>query len=102
MTDNEQLKRLEQVEQALHTQTAQRAAYQAQLVEVESALSELEGVSESYRIVGNIMVKTQSERLKSELAEKKAGVQARISALERQEQKLRDEMQKLQDSILGR
>jgi prefoldin beta subunit len=69
--------------------------------EVENATRELAEAKESYRIVGNIMVKAAPEKLKSELEERKATLQARISAIERQEQKLREEMQRLQKEILG-
>jgi prefoldin beta subunit len=92
---------MQMVEQALASQTAQRSAYQAQLMEIENAERELAEAKESYRIIGNIMVKADPHKLKSELHDKKATIQARMSSVERQEQKLRAEMEQLQKQLLG-
>lgn len=97
----EALQKLQAIEQALHSQTMQRSTAQAQLMEIENAVRELEGAQESYRIIGNVMVKRAPAELKAELEERKAGLQTRASALERQEHKLREEMQRLQTEILG-
>ena len=98
---NESLQKLQVIEQTLHTYTAQRNSYQQQLLEVENAITEVSSAPESYRIIGNIMVKTEPQQLKTELEEKKTSLQTRIASVERQEKKLREEMQKLQDQILG-
>jgi prefoldin beta subunit len=100
MANDSEMQKLQALEQTLHAQLAQRNAHQSQLLEAENALRELETAKESYRIIGNIMVKTDSAKLKSELEEKKSMLQTRIVAVERQEKRLREEMQKLQDSIL--
>jgi prefoldin beta subunit len=97
----ESLQKLQVIEQALHSHSAQRNTLQAQLMEVDNAVRELEQAKESWRIIGNIMVKTDSAKLKTELEEKKDSLQTRIAGVERQEKKLREEMQKLQSEILG-
>lgn len=88
------------VEQALHTQSAQRMTLQAQLHELENASSELSGSGESYRIIGNIMVKADTAKLKGELDEKAASIKTRIAGFERNEERLRAELKKAQESIL--
>jgi len=98
--NSETLQRLQIIEQSAHAQGAQRAAHQAQLNETENALRELASAKESHRIIGNIMIKVDPATLTKELEEKRATLQARITSVERQESKLREEMQKLQDSIL--
>lgn len=97
---NQDMQRMQNVEQSLHAITAQRSAYQAQLLEIENATRELAHAKESYRIISNIMVKQDSAKLKAELEDKKASIQARAGAIEKQEQRLRQEMQNLQESIL--
>jgi prefoldin beta subunit len=97
----ESLQKLQVIEQTLHAQSAQRNALQAQFLEVENATRELAQAKESWRIIGNIMVKSDTANLKTELEEKKESLQTRIAGLERQEKKLREEMQKLQNEILG-
>jgi prefoldin beta subunit len=99
-TDTATLQKLQVIEQALHAQTAQRATHQSQLNETENALRELATTTESYRIIGNIMIKTDTAALRKELEEKQSTLQTRIMTVERQEVKLREEMQKLQNSIL--
>ena len=101
ISPQESLQKLQVIEQTLHTQSAQRNALQAQIMEVENAVRELADAKESWRIIGNIMVKTESTKLKTELEEKKESLQTRIAGVERQEKKLREEMQKLQNEILG-
>ena len=104
MTDKSQaevLQKLQVLEQTLHAQSAQRASMQSQLMEIENASGELSSAKESYRIIGNIMVKAEPSKLKAELDERKASLQARISAVERQDKKLREEMERMQQSILG-
>lgn len=95
------LQKLQVIEQTLHSYTAQKNSYQQQLAEVENAITELSGTHESYRIIGNIMVKASPEKLKTELDEKKSVLQTRITSVERQEAKLKEEMEKLQKQVLG-
>jgi len=95
------MQRLQILEQSLHTHGAQRNAYQSQLLEIENASSELANAKESYRIIGNVMVKSDPEKLKAGLDEKKATLQSRLASLEKQEKRLREEMDALQKSILG-
>lgn len=97
----ENLQKLQAIEQALHTQTAQHNAYQGQLLELENAMRELSETKESWRIIGNVMVKADPAKLAAEFTEKKTLLQTRIAGFERQEKKLRDEMQKLQTELLG-
>jgi len=87
MTD-EQL--LEQNLQGFHLQ---RQAFQAQLIETESALEEVEKTKQAYKIVGNIMVAASPKELLEELAQKKEMLKIRIANLEKQETKIREKMQ---------
>ena len=91
--------RIEDVEQALHTHAVQVQSYRAMLAEAESALANLAG--DAYRVVGNLMVKADPVALRKELEEKRHSLTTRLAALERQEEKLREELQKLQDAALG-
>ncbi|MBR9700513.1 hypothetical protein GOV11_01465 [Candidatus Woesearchaeota archaeon] len=92
MTDME---RIRTVEQTLHMTAVQRQAQQSQLDEIEHAISELTSDT-TYRIVGSMMVKTDPVKLKEELSNKRETISATLKALEEQESKLREEMQKFQ------
>jgi prefoldin beta subunit len=99
-SDDELLQQAQAIEQALHMQTAQRATLQAQAHELENASSELANAKESYRIIGNIMVKADASALKAELDSKRESLQHRITTLERTEQRLRDELKRAQEQVL--
>ena len=94
------LQQAQAVEQALHMQTAQRTTLQAQLHEIENASGELAHAHESYRILGNIMIKADATKLKAELDAKKESLQHRIATLERGEERLREELRKAQEQVL--
>lgn len=79
----------EHIEQNLQAFLLQRQAFQAQLIEAESALEELDKTSQAYKIVGSIMVAANPETLKAELTQKMEMLKIRIANIEKQEVKLR-------------
>ena len=91
---------LQMFEQSLQSFLGQKQQFQMQLVEVESALSELEATSKSYKIVGNIMVEADKSELKSDLQSKREMLELRIKTIERQELQVREKASKLQSEIL--
>ena len=52
----QKISQLQMFEQSLQGFLGQKQQFQMQLVEVESALGELENTEKAYKIVGNIMV----------------------------------------------
>lgn len=97
----EKIRQLQMIEQALQQLMLQKQTFQLQLMELESALKELEGAGEAYKIIGNIMVLTKSDELEKELKEKKETLELRISSLEKQEAKTRERAASLQKDILS-
>jgi prefoldin beta subunit len=97
----QKIQQLTLLEQNLQNTTVQKQNFHLQLLELESALKELEDSSEAYKIVANIMIKGSKESLKSELSEKKDIVEMRIKSLEKQEGKLREKASELQKEVLG-
>ena len=99
--DTEQkIGQLQMFEQSLQSFLGQKQQFQIQLVEIESALGELENTEKAYKIVGNIMVEANKEELKSELQSKKEMLELRIRTMEKQEIQVREKAQKLQSEIL--
>ena len=94
------LQEAQTVEQALHTYTAQRSTLQQQLSETENAISELASAQDAYRIIGNVMVKVAPDKLRAELEEKKQSLTTRIAAVDRQEKRLREQLEGLQQKLL--
>lgn len=89
-------------EQSLQSFLGQKQQFQMQLVEVESALSELEHTEKAYKIVGNIMVETDKKELQDDLNSKKEVLELRLKTMEKQETQVRDKASKLQSEILSK
>lgn len=99
--DTEQkISQLQMFEQSLQSFLGQKQQFQIQLVEIESALSELESTDKAYKIVGNIMVEADKNELEYDLKSKKEMLELRIKTMERQELQVREKAQKLQSEIL--
>ncbi len=96
------IQQLTLLEQNLQNLIMQKQSFQIQLLEIESALKELEKTQEAYKIVANIMVKGDKEQLKKELNEKKEILELRISTIEKQEKKLKQKASALQEEVLGK
>ena len=93
---------LQMFEQSLQNFLGQKQQFQVQLVEIESALSELDNTEKAYKIVGNIMVETDKNELKADLQSKKEMLELRIKTMEKQEAQVRERASKLQSEILNK
>ena len=96
----QKISQLQMFEQSLQSFLGQKQQFQVQLVEVESALGELQNTEKAYKIVGNIMVEADKSELKSELQSRKEMLELRIKTMERQESQVRERASKLQSEIL--
>ena len=93
---------LQMFEQSLQSFLGQKQQFQIQLVEIESALGELDSTEKAYKIVGNIMVESDKNELKSDLQSKKEMLELRIKTMEKQEAQVREKASKLQSEILSK
>ena len=96
----EKIQELQMIEQNLQGFLSKKQTFQAQLMEVESALKELANSEKAYKIIGNIMVLTQKEKLEEELNSKKEIAELRLKTIERQESKFRENASELQKEVL--
>ncbi|MFC1752920.1 prefoldin subunit beta [Thermoproteota archaeon] len=96
----EKINQLSMMEQSLQQFLAQKQQMQAQLLEVESALEEIEKTDSAFKIVGNIMVATDKASLKEDLDKKKELAELKIKTVEKQEDKLREKTQELQAEVM--
>ncbi len=96
----EKIGRMQLLEQNIQNFLMQKQQFQAQLVEVNSALEEIEKAEVSYKIIGNIMVLSKKDELKKDLDSKKEMVELRIKAIEKQEEELKEKAKKLQGEVL--
>lgn len=91
---------LQLIEQNLQGILVQKQQFQTQLIEIESALKELENTKEAFKIVGNIMVSSSKEDLLKDLKEKKETLELRIKTIEKQEKSLREKAGGMQSEIV--
>jgi prefoldin beta subunit len=97
---SEEIAMLQNIEQSLQTIVLQKQHFQAQLIEIESALKEIEKKDSAYKIIGNIMVSVKKPELASELQEKMEKINLRIKNLESQEKKLREKSESMQKQVM--
>lgn len=98
----EKIQQLQIIEQNLQNFLLQKQQYQAQLTEIDSALSELKGEKTAYRIIGNIMVESKRENIEKDLKEKKKAFELRIKTLEKHEERIKEKAKILQTEVLGK
>lgn len=92
---------LQLIEQNLSNSLMQKQTFQARLLENENALKEIEtSKKQSYRIIGNILVAMDKEKLKKDLTNEKEIFELRIKNIERQEEKFKEKAQQLQAEVL--
>jgi len=98
MSSDENIQRLQLLEQNLQAIAMQKQQFQAQLFEIEGALKELSSSSAAFKIIGGIMLFSDKDSLKKDLEGKKELLEVRIESLENQETQLSDRVKKLHDS----
>ncbi|MCX6711842.1 MAG: prefoldin subunit [Candidatus Woesearchaeota archaeon] len=91
---------LQLLEQNLQNFILQKQTFQAQFLEVDNALNELNNSKEAYKIIGPIMVHSTTEELKKDLNSKKEILNLRIKNIEKQEDKLKEKADSIQSEVL--
>lgn len=97
----EKIQQLQMLEQNLQSFLEQKQQFQAQQLEIESALAEIKDKKEAYKIVGNIMVKSSKEDIVKDLQKKREMADLRVSAIEKQEEKLKEKAATIQKEVMG-
>lgn len=98
-----QLAQLQQVQQQAQAIFGQKTQVEMILRDTERALEELEKLDDKatiYKIIGELLIKSEKSATKVELAEKKETLDLRLKTLERQEQRIQKRFQELQEQLL--
>jgi len=96
----QKINQLQMFEQSMQSILVQKQQFQNQLMEAESALGEIDGSKEVYKMIGNIMVLATKEDLKKDLQGKKEMLDLRIKSIEKQETQMKEKATKLQEEVL--
>jgi prefoldin beta subunit len=89
------------LEQQLRNVLLQKEALKLQISEIEAALNELSQYKEenTYKVVGNVMVKKRKEEVEKELKEMKEDMQIKIVSLENIEKDLVEKIRKIEERL---
>lgn len=99
MTSNK-IAQLQLLQQNLQNIMAQKQQFQSQLVEMESALSELKKTDKAYKIVGKLMLAASKPELEKELMEKKEVVEIRLKNFTQQEERIQKNFEEQQQEVV--
>lgn len=100
MSNEELIQQLSFIEQNLSSVVNQKQSYHKQILEMQSALKELENSESAYEIVGTIMIKKSAKDIISSITEKIKTQEIRMKSLEKQEETLRNQAQEIQSKVM--
>ena len=101
----EQLARLQQLQQTLQSVVTQKQQLELELNETDKALTELEKSTDEtpvYKSVGSILVKSNRQTLITELNERKELLTTRVTVLGKQEERTRERVKEVQERLQER
>jgi prefoldin beta subunit len=102
MEANEKIQELQNIEQNLQNLIYQKQAFQIEISETSSALKEIEEADdETFKIIGQLMIKTEKSKIKEELLNKKKILELRVKSIEKQENSLNEKLENLREEIIG-
>jgi|SRR3989344_2759661 len=100
-TTQNKIQEIQILEQNLHNLILQKQAFQIELNETENASSEIERTKEDvFKIISNIMIKTEKNKLKEELNRKKELLNLRLKSIDSQEDEFSKQLEELRKEIM--
>ncbi len=97
-----QLAQLQQIQQQAQAIAVQKNQVEINLKETELALEELEKLEPEaviYRAIGDLLIKSERDKTKESLKEKKDTLDLRLQTLARQEERVQKRFQQLQEQL---
>ncbi len=97
-----QLAQLQQIQQQAQAIAVQKNQVEINLKETELALEELEKLEPDaviYRAIGDLLIKSERDKTKESLKEKKDTLDLRLQTLARQEERVQKRFQQLQEQL---
>ena len=94
--DKDKIQQIQFLEQNLQSVLMQKQAFQMEYSENNVAIGEIKKSEEKiYRMIGQLMISVNKDKILDELESKEKLIKARIDALSKQEESLRNELQKI-------
>ncbi|MAF89488.1 MAG: prefoldin subunit beta [Euryarchaeota archaeon] len=97
------LREFQEYQQQLRMILTQKTQLEMRLAETKKALEEISqhNPSEVYKIVGQIMLKTDSEKAKKGLDDEAEMIDVRLKSLKKQESSINDKLKSIQEKLEG-
>ena len=99
--DQEKIQEMQILEQRIQNLLLQKQSFQIELSETEGALGEIQNSEEVFKIVGNIMLKSDKNSVNNELSEKKKLLELRINSIEKQEDAMEKKAETLRTELVN-
>lgn len=97
----EKIQELQMLEQNFQGLLMQKQAFQMEINEIENALSEVsKSKSDVFKVVGQIMVKTEKEKVEKDLNQKKDLLSLRLNSIDKQESQLSKNLEELKEEVM--
>ena len=101
MNNEDKIQQIQFMEQNIQNLFMQKQAFQMELSESQSAIKEIENSDEEiFKIIGQLMIKTDKQKTKEELSNKEKILKLRIKTIEKQEDSLTEKMENLRKEVI--
>ncbi len=98
---DKKIQEMQILEQSLQNILLQKQAFQLEISETTSALKEIESSGdEVFKIIGQLMIKTEKSKIKQELIDKEKILEMRIKSIEKQENSLTEQVEKIREEVM--
>jgi prefoldin beta subunit len=98
--DENKIQEMQILEQRLQNALMQKQAFQMELAETNSALREIEKSGDDvFKIIGQLMIKTEKSKIKEELLNKQKILELRIKSFDKQEEIMTTQLDKIRDEL---
>jgi prefoldin beta subunit len=102
MASDQKIQEISMMEQNLQNLLLQKQAFQMELSETLAAKREIDNAGEDvFKIVGQLMIKTDKEKVKKELENKEKLLGIRVKSFEKQESIFSEKIESLRSEIIG-
>ncbi len=100
MKSESKIQEMRIIEQNLQNFLLQKQAFNIELIETQEACKEIEkSGDEVFKIIGQLMIKTDKSKIKEELKNKEKILELRLKTLEKQENSLAEKLEKLRKEL---
>jgi len=101
MSSENKIQEMQDFERSLQNLLLQKQSFQIESAENEETLNEIEKTGdEVFKMIGQLIIKTEKEKVKKELEEKKKILELRIKTFEKQEKILIEKLDFLREEVM--